>query len=202
MEDEIMERNEYREENWKLSQDIKKEKRKKWFQRGIILVLIIVIILLLLTRCCGDKTNDGNRRNIVPIFSNDAVETGPKETMTDEQLQEMLDKIVKDGYINICMNTEVIFSNGKSMGNMGIENSEINIHPQVVQIYQTDENGEATDLIYTSPMIPVGGRIEKDRLNVNLPKGKYSCIAYFHSVTEDGEILGTAGAMISVIIKD
>ena len=101
--------------------------------------------------------------------------------------------------INISMNTAPYFENGKAEGNVMIVNESINNYPQKVQIVRND-TGEQ---IYESNAIPVSSKIERAMLDVTLPAGTYECTAYFHNLDpESGEIIGTAGAIITITIKN
>ena len=47
-----------------------------------------------------------------------------------------------------------------------------------------------------------GSKIERARLDVDLPAGTYECTAYFHNLDpESGAIIGTAGAIITITIQ-
>ena len=77
-------------------------------------------------------------------------------------------------------------------------NESINNYPQKVQIVRND-TGEQ---IYESGAIAVGSKIERAKLDVVLPAGKYECTAYFHNLDpETGDIIGTAGAIITITIQ-
>ena len=57
--------------------------------------------------------------------------------------------------------------------------------------------------IYQSKAIPVGSKIERAKLDVVLPAGTYECTAYVHNLDPvSGEIIGTAGAIITITIKN
>ena len=79
-------------------------------------------------------------------------------------------------------------------------NESINNYPQKVQIIRND-TGEQ---IYESgAIIAVGSKIERAKLDVDLPAGTYECTAYFHNLDpETGDIIGTAGAIITITIKN
>ena len=101
--------------------------------------------------------------------------------------------------INISMNTAPYFEDGKAEGNVMIVNESINNYPQKVQIVRNDTG----DQIYESGAIAVGSKIERAKLDVALPAGTYECTAYFHNLDpETGEIIGTAGAIINITIKN
>jgi len=101
--------------------------------------------------------------------------------------------------INISMNTAPYFEDSTAEGNLMIVNESINNYPQKVQIVRND-TGEQ---IYESGAIAVGSKIEHAKLDAALPAGTYECTAYFHNLNpETGEIIGTAGAIINITIKN
>ena len=78
-------------------------------------------------------------------------------------------------------------------------NETVNNYPQMVQIIRND-TGEQ---IYQSKAIPIGSKIERAKLDVDLPAGTYECTAYFHNLDPDsGAIIGTAGAIITITVKN
>ena len=133
------------------------------------------------------------------IVYDDAAIEGGWDNLSPEEIAEKLNEKVAEGMINISMNTAPYFENGASEGNVMIVNEAINNYPQKVQIIRND-TGEQ---IYESGAIAVGSKIEHAKLNTTLPAGTYECTAYFHNLNpETGEIIGTAGAIINITIKN
>ena len=142
------------------------------------------------------QTKDDPKTGIV---YDDAAIEGGWDNLSPEEIAEKLNEKVAEGMINISMNTAPYFENGKAEGNVMIVNESINNYPQKVQIVRND-TGEQ---IYESNAIPVGSKIERATLDVTLPAGTYECTAYFHNLDpETGEIIGTAGAIINITIKN
>ena len=132
------------------------------------------------------------------VYDSSAVEGG-WDQMTPEEIEAALNNKVSEGMINISMNTAPYFENGTVEGNLMLVNESINNYPQKVQIVRND-TGEQ---IYESGAIAVGSKIERARLDVDLPAGTYECTAYFHNLDpETGDIIGTAGAIITITIKN
>ena len=132
------------------------------------------------------------------VYDSSAVEGG-WDNLSPEEIAERLNQKVAEGMINISMNTAPYFENGKAEGNVMIVNESINNYPQKVQIVRND-TGEQ---IYESNAIPVGSKIERATLDVTLPAGTYECTAYFHNLDpESGAIIGTAGAVITITVKN
>ena len=80
-----------------------------------------------------------------------------------------------------------------------IVNEGVNNYPQVVEITRNDTG----DSIYKSGAIPVGSKIEKAKLSVDLEPGTYECTALFYNVDPNtGNYLGCAGAVIHITVQE
>ena len=132
------------------------------------------------------------------VYDDSAIEGG-WDNLSPEEIEARLNEKVAEGMINISANTAPIFEDGSSDGNLMLVNESINNYPQKVQIVRND-TGEQ---IYESDAIAVGNKIERAKLDVVLPAGTYECTAYFHNLDpETGDIIGTAGAIITITIKN
>ena len=132
------------------------------------------------------------------VYDDSAVEGG-WDNLSPEEIAERLNQKVEEGMINISMNTAPYFENGTAEGNLMLVNESINNYPQKVQIVRND-TGEQ---IYESGAIAVGSKVERAKLDLVLPAGIYECTAYFHNLDpESGAIIGTAGAIITITIKN
>ena len=142
------------------------------------------------------QTKDDPKTGIV---YDDAAIEGGWDNLSPEEIAEKLNEKVAEGMINISMNTAPYFEDGTAEGNVMIVNEAINNYPQQVEFIRND-TGEQ---IYQSNAIPVGSKIERAKLDVVLPTGTYECTAYFHNLDpESGEIIGTAGAIITITVKN
>ena len=141
------------------------------------------------------QTKDDPKTGIV---YDDAAIEGGWDNLSPEEIEARLNEKVAEGMINISANTAPIFEDGSSEGNLMLVNESINNYPQKVQIVRND-TGEQ---IYESGAIAVGSKIERAKLDVVLPAGTYECTAYFHNLDpETGDIIGTAGAIITITIQ-
>ena len=132
------------------------------------------------------------------VYDSSAVEGG-WENLSPEEIEAALNEKVAEGMINISMNTAPYFESGTADGNVMIVNEAINNYPQKVEFIRND-TGET---IYASNAIPVGSKIERAALDVELPAGTYECTAMFHNLDPaTGDILGTAGAIITITIQN
>ena len=165
---------------------------------GILILLIGVGIFFAVKLL--QKPADITAQTSTPgiVYDASAVEGG-WDNLSPEEIAEKLNEKVAEGMINISMNTAPYFENGTAEGNVMIVNETINNYPQKVQFVRND-TGEK---IYESGAIAVGSKIGRARLDVSLPAGTYECTAYFHNLDpETGAVIGTAGAIINITIKN
>ena len=152
-----------------------------------ITVYAIIFLAVKLLHKPADAALASSKSGIV--YDSSAVEGG-WDNLSPEEIAEKLNEKVAEGMINISMNTAPYFEDGKAEGNVMIVNESINNYPQQVEFIRND-TGEH---IYQSKAIPVGSKIERAALDVELPAGTYECTAMFHNLDPvSGEIIGTAG---------
>ena len=163
------------------------------------LVCVIGAGIFLITRLVSKPlTKEDARGQTGIVYDSSAVEGG-WDNLSPEEIAEKLNEKVAEGMINISMNTAPYFENGASEGNVMIVNESINNYPQQVEFIRNDTQ----EIIYQSKAIPIGSKIERAKLDVELPAGTYECTAMFHNLDpETGDIIGTAGAIITITIKN
>ena len=162
------------------------------------LVCAIGAGIFLITRLVSKPlTKEDARGQTGIVYDSSAVEGG-WDNLSPEEIAEKLNEKVAEGMINISMNTAPYFEDGKAEGNVMIVNESINNYPQQVEFIRND-TGEQ---VYQSNAIPVGSKIERAALDVELPAGTYECTAMFHNLDPvSGEVIGTAGAIITITIQ-
>ena len=154
-----------------------------------VIMLTIAFMLLITSGNTPAKSDTGTDFMLDPFLSN-----GLKQSMTEQQIQDALNRQMEDGMITISMNSNPVVSNGYA--NLNIFNDTQNKLPQIVEIY------EESSLIYKSGGIPVGSRIDSAPLSVSLSPGNHNCTAYFNAVNpQTGEYVGTAAAEIIITIQ-
>ena len=165
----------------------------------VFLVCAIGAGIFLITRLVSKPLAKEEARAQTGIVYDDSAVEGGWDNLSPEEIAEKLNEKVAEGMINISMNTAPYFEDGKAEGNVMIVNESINNYPQQVEFIRND-TGEQ---IYQSKAIPVGSKIERAALDVELPAGTYECTAMFHNLDpETGDIIGTAGAIITITIKN
>ena len=163
----------------------------------IALAILVVIAVIVTFAVKKDEPKEPAAQSGI-VYDDSAIEGG-WDNLSPEEIEARLNEKVAEGMINISANTAPIFEDGSSEGNLMLVNESINNYPQKVQIVRND-TGEQ---IYESGAIAVGSKIERAKLDAALPAGTYECTAYFHNLDpETGEIIGTAGAIINITIKN
>ena len=154
--------------------------------------------IFLITRLVSKPLTKVDARGQTGIVYDSSAVEGGWDNLSQEEIAEKLNEKVAEGMINISMNTAPYFEDGKAEGNVMIVNESINNYPQQVEFIRND-TGEN---IYQSKAIPVGSKIERAALDVELSAGTYECTAMFHNLDPvSGEIIGTAGAIITITIQ-
>ena len=163
------------------------------------LVCAIGAGIFLITRLASKPLSKEEARAQTGIVYDSSAVEGGWDNLSPEEIAEKLNEKVAEGMINISMNTAPYFENGASEGNVMIVNESINNYPQQVEFIRNDTQ----EIIYQSKAIPIGSKIERAKLDVELPAGTYECTAMFHNLDpETGDIIGTAGAIITITIKN
>ena len=131
-------------------------------------------------------------------FDTDAI-AGRIQTMTEEEIQEELNRVVEEGMFNISIASAIVFESPTGEGEARIENVAANNYHMQVDI-TLDETGET---IYSSKLIKPGYSIPNIKLSKRLEPGRYEATAMFSAITQDElKLFGQAGAQINIYVCD
>lgn len=163
----------------------KLDKRKKRIAIGLVIILLIAIAILgwIIYKLLHKEPEDrGASEGIVVANENEPEEESPTFT-TD-------------------MNMTWFFPSGKRTSvNADIGNAEENEYKVYFEVYMDDE--EQT-LLYSSPVIPIGKRLKKLKLDKALPDGEHNAICTFHLLENDNpeEEVSRVSFEVSLIFGD
>ncbi len=146
------------------------EQNNKKKNKIIVVVIVFLLLLSLLVYYFFSYRSD--------VLQGEIDWNQPKAS---RDLQAEIDRAVEQGMFNVFMNTNIIFQDGNSKGNVMIQNVNTNLYPMYVEIYNND------DLLYKSDIIEPGYKIEEAKLDTLLSKGIYDCVAYFYITDSDKE---------------
>jgi hypothetical protein len=114
-----------------------------------------------------------------------------------EEIQKQLQEPVQDGYYETRMSIDWVFQTSKSPSeNVYVENSTNNKRTVYFDLILPDTN----ELIYSSPFIPVGAKLENFALNADLPAGEYTPTVIYHLVDDDFQEITTVSVSVSLRI--
>lgn len=192
--------------------DQKKDDKKKKVATAVAVGAAVLVILALLRGCGGKAPTVDDEPTVSPGYSiglDENSEEGDLTRRSPEEIIASLNEKVQEGMIRISMNTTITFDDGESEGALGIVNKDTNNYPQVVYIYLQDDEETGVynefagrNVIYCSGAIPVGSKIERAKLDVDLDPGEYECVVSFNNYDlETGTKMGEARttALIKVL---
>ena len=120
------------------------------------------------------------------------------ESNKDKVMEDMGNKVA-EGMFECKMTTSWVFEDGKSESpNAYVANVESNLHTIYFDVYDT-----ATDeLLYSSPMLPVGTELNNIKLEKELQKGEYDAVVQYTLVGEENEEVSTVGFNITISVNN
>lgn len=179
------------------SRGAQRARRQK--KRTVLIILIAVLLLLMIAGgillLLQHRQPAGYERY---QFDTDAI-AGRIQMMSEDQIQQELDRLVEEGMFNISIASAIVFDSPQAEGQARIENVETNRYHMQVDI-RLDDTGE---LVYASKLIQPGYSIENIRLSKQLPPGEYAATAVFSAITkEELQLFGQAAAQIKLYVMD
>ena len=162
--------------------------KKKWEH------LLILLLLAVLAGAVFLLWNNNNKEK--QAASEQDARMGILPGMSEEDIQERLNQTVAEGMMNVSINPSPVFKDGKSKGNLRIENIKANHYSYIVTIYLEDGNEE----VYRSGLLAPGYYIENARLKKNLKKGNYPATALFEAY-QDGRAETIGAAAVKIILQ-
>jgi hypothetical protein len=166
------------------------KKKFSWF-RILVILLMLLIIGLLVYEFFLKKEPDNSLENSV------RAKLGQLEGKSEEEIQAELDRVVEEGMFHISINTNPVFQDGTSEGNLEIENVPNNLYSMIVTI-TLDDTGEQ---VYDSGLIEPNYHIQKDVLAVDLDAGEYPAVATFTAYdTETQAEVGSTACELTLYV--
>jgi len=174
---------------------------KKWLPRIFILLLLIVILLLVLKQCGVFDKHEPAPVIAGDLFPGGNAEDGPLSNMTREEILEQMQKEADKAYFSFKINTEIVFKDGSSEGNLGIENPSNNVYPMSVQIFLGKDG--AGEMIYDSGGLMPDQHIDNAKLTKVLSTGTYEALAYLYAYDPETKVnIFKSTAELTIIIQN
>lgn len=160
-----------------------KNKKRNLLVGGIIIVLLAVIGILLYIMFKPEP----KRTNVV---TQDNVETAAQS----------VEQQVREGMFEMTMNTQWVFPDSSSpSSNAYVSNSKRNSRAFYFDLVLSDNE----EVIYSSPTLPVGSKIENITLEKkDLAAGTYNAVVQYHLLDEEGNEASSVGSSVKLIIEN
>lgn len=173
---------------------MEQKKRKKWTIVVVVIVVAAIAVGALYLGGFFDGFGQSKRQR-----DRDAA-MGQLPYKSAEEMQAGINQVVEEGMFNISINSNPIFEDGRTEGNLGIENIPGNQYLMQVTI-TLDDTGQT---VYESGLIEPGYYIDKAKLTMPLAAGEYPATALFTAVNPENETdeIGTGAANIVISIKN
>lgn len=167
---------------------------------AVVVIALVAVVAFLLGRGNGNKVNDnnnsGNGTEQRQVANTESVRLVVDEESASTVMDEMR-KEVEEGMFQCKMSMKWTFADGKSESKDAyVANSENNSHPIYFDVYLKDTN----ELIYSSPVLPVGTDLKDIKLDKELPAGDYKATVMYTLIkdVESQETISQAGFVISI----
>lgn len=160
---------------------------------AVIAVLLGVIVFLLLGR--------GSAETPQPL----ADTTGQRAVVVNEgNVEETLEEIINEppvaaGYYEVNMNFSWTFPNGQSpSSNAYVENKATNTSAVYFDVLLEEDESV---VLYESPVLPLGTRINEVTLAQDLDAGTYPCVIVYHLVDDQQRTTSTLRLNLEIVVN-
>lgn len=164
---------------------------------AIVIVALLVVIVFLLGRQSGQNKQPDAAETVENVPKRNVV---VNEDNVDKVAEEIIKKEpVRSGMYEVTMNSEWIFADGSSVSeNAYVENVANNTN----DVYFDVNLADTDELIYSSPVIPLGSYLENIALDKDLDKGNYDCVLTYHLIDAEQKTLSTLKVKVTIIVQN
>ena len=156
----------------------------------VIIALLGTVIFLLLNKKEEPETPQEviNRETVVNEENvNDIVNAADEADHTEP------------GYYEVTMNSTWYFEDGKATSdNAYVENSTSNNNSVYFDVVRSDTN----EVVYASPIMPVGSSLDSIKLDQELSKGTYDCVCTYHLLNDANEAISSLDLKLTLVVNN
>jgi hypothetical protein len=163
----------------------------------IIIIALVAVIAFLLGRNTGGSDNSSETSSNP---SNREVVDDSRIILDEKTAQSTIDEMrkeVKEGMFECSMSTKWTFADGNAESKDAyVANSKNNTRPFYFDVKLKDTN----EVIYSSPVIPVGGKLTNFKLDKPLSAGTYKAVCMYSLLKdeESQEVTSSAGFVVTI----
>ncbi|MCH5261309.1 MAG: hypothetical protein J1F42_00185 [Lachnospiraceae bacterium] len=181
------------------SQDKAKGTNKSLLIVCIVAAVIIAVLIGIIVVMMNSSKSDEN-------VTAEGTEEKRPVLLTEDNIGEMADEILNQSETEgipmsyqVTMNSTWEFEDGETASrNAYVANSENNETPVYFDVIRNDTQ----EVIYQSPVIPLGMDLDDIVLDVDLDAGSYECTMIYHLLDEDQNTLTTVNMWLMIKVEN
>ena len=158
---------------------------------AVVVIALMGIIIYLLNRDDDGGRDVGTQRKVA-----DSVRTVIDEDSANDVMEQMREEVA-EGMFECQMSMTWTFADGKAESQDAyVANSTNNTHPICFDVYMRDTE----ELLYLSPVLPVGTDLRNIKLEKELPAGNYQAIVMYKLLkdVDSQEEISNAGFVVTI----
>lgn len=176
----------------------KKSEKKGGKIVNIVCILIAIVAVVVVCVVLLKPDEEAVPKRDVVITSDNADKVAEELYQERQEEQETQDVIAPTSY-NVRMNSEWVFADGETVSeNAYVENSTRNKNDVYFDVMISDTE----EIIYESPVLPVGSHIDAVTLGKDLDAGTYDCVCKYYLVDEEQNPVATVSVAVTVIVEN
>lgn len=162
-----------------------------------LVVIGIVVVIAILIGVIAVLVNKLNNTTKVEQQEKKSVITAENIEEVLEDMEDLPDYIPKN--YTVKQSSDWVFPDGSSEStNAYVENSTDNETPMYFDL-QVDKTG---DIVYSSPVLELGAKIQNFKLDKPLEKGTYECTIIYHLIDDDQNELTHVNVGVNIKVEN
>ncbi len=150
----------------------------------VILFIIVGAAVILVSASSGSQQEAKNQKRDIVVTPDNV-----------EEILEQMKETNPDNSYTASMNVDWYFEDSSTPSdNSYVENAPENGRTVYFDILLADTN----EMVYTSPYIPVGSRLENIALQSDLEAGDYEAVCLYHLVDDDNNEVSTVSIAVTL----
>jgi hypothetical protein len=182
-----------------------KRSEEKKDNKAIIIIIILLLIIVIglaavIAFLLGRKGSDTDQGSAASTEPQRRIEQSTRLIVDQDSAQSVVDEMrkeVEEGMFDCRMSMEWNFDNGKTESKDAyVANAQTNKFPIYFDVRMKDTD----ELLYSSPVLPVGAEISNLKLDKELPAGSYQAVVQYTLIrdVETQEPISSAGFVIKL----
>lgn len=164
-----------------------------------VIMVALAVIVVVKSQMPVSQSPDMDRTSDNSEVKDDPLGRGFVESNNADTIVSDMEDKVAEGMFECKMTTKWTFKNGTSESpNAYVANVESNRYTFYFDVYLADTD----ELVYSSPLVPVGSELKGVTLDKDLDAGEYSMEVRYTLVDENYEEVSNVGFMIKAFILE